>query len=54
VAVHGGHQPVETAPDDAGVLLVPVVQDVRGPVDPPVGAFDVRPECGRALQAAAD
>jgi hypothetical protein len=43
VTVHGGDEPVEAAPDKAGVLLAPVVQDVRGPVHPAVGARDVRP-----------
>src|SRR5918998_1664904 len=43
VMVHGGDEPVEAAPDKAGVLLAPVVQDVRGPVHPAVGARDVRP-----------
>src|SRR3954447_23875709 len=38
VPVHGGDQPVEAAPDKVGVLLAPVVQDVRGPVHPAVGA----------------
>ena len=54
VPVHGGDEPVEAAPDKAGVLLAPVVQDVRGPVHPAVGARDVRPERSRALQAAGD
>src|SRR4051794_29137607 len=54
VPVHGRDQPVEAAPDKAGVLLAPVVQDVRGPVHPAVGARDVRPERSRALQAAGD
>ena len=43
VPVHGRDQPVEAAPDKAGVFLTPVVQDVRGPVHPAVGARDVRP-----------
>src|SRR4051794_23370090 len=43
VTVHGGDEPVEAAPDKAGVLLAPVVQDVGGPVHPAVGARDVRP-----------
>src|SRR3954466_9297571 len=43
VPVHGGDQPVEAALDKAGVFLTPVVQDVRGPVHPAVGARDVRP-----------
>src|SRR4051794_14445885 len=54
VPVHGRDEPVEAAPDKAGVLLAPVVQDVRGPVHPAVGALDVRPERSRALQAAGD
>ena len=54
VPVHGGDQPVEAALDKAGVFLTPVVQDVRGPVHPAVGARDVRPERSRALQAAGD
>src|SRR3954451_8958738 len=43
VTVHGGDEPVEAAPDKAGVLLAPVVQDGGGPVHPAVGARDVRP-----------
>src|SRR4051812_24255824 len=43
VTGHGGDEPVEAAPDKAGVLLAPVVQDVGGPVHPAVGARDVRP-----------
>src|SRR3954471_13228054 len=43
VTVQGGDEPVEAAPDKAGVLLASVVQDVRGPVHPAVGARDVRP-----------
>src|SRR3954449_6607606 len=43
VPVHGGDEPVEAALDKAGVFLAPVVQDVRGPVHPAVGARDVRP-----------
>src|SRR5439155_3595517 len=54
VSVHGGDQPVEAALDKAGVFLTPVVQDVRGPVHPAVGARDVRPKRSRALQAAGD
>src|SRR5215212_8940484 len=54
VTGHGGQEPVEAAPDKAGVLLAPVVQDVGGPVHPAVGARDVRPERSRALQAAGD
>src|SRR3954452_6608733 len=54
VTVQGGDEPVEAAPDKAGVLLAPVVQDVGGPVPPAVGARDVRPERSRALHAAAD
>src|SRR5690349_241448 len=54
VPVHGRDQPVEAALDKAGVLLAPVVQDVRGPVHPAVGARDVRPQRSRALQAAGD
>src|SRR4051812_27588740 len=54
VTMHGRDQPVEAAPDKAGVLLAPVVQDVCGPVHPAVGARDVRPERSRALQAAGD
>src|SRR5215211_4801830 len=54
VTVQGGDEPVEAAPDKAGVFLAPVVQDVGGPVHPAVGARDVRPERSRALQAAGD
>src|SRR3982750_3281649 len=43
VTVHGGDEPVKAAPDKAGVLLAPVVQDVGGPVHPAVGARNVRP-----------
>src|SRR3954470_3324170 len=43
VPMHGGDEPVEAALDKAGVFLAPVVQDVRGPVHPAVGARDVRP-----------
>src|SRR4051795_4706715 len=43
VPVHGRDQPVEAAPDKAGVLLAPVFRDGRGRVPPAVGARDVRP-----------
>src|SRR5690349_3305072 len=54
VTIHGRDQPVEAALEKAVVFLAPVVQDVRGPVHPAVGARDVRPERSRALQAAGD
>src|SRR4051794_41463654 len=49
-----GDQAVEAALDLAGVLAGLVAQNVRGPMHPVIGALDVRPERGRALQAAAD
>src|SRR3954452_2946243 len=51
---HGGHETVEATLDLGGVLAGLVAQNVGRPVHPAIGALDVRPELGRALQTAAD
>src|SRR4051794_6641365 len=54
MAGHGGDQTVEAALDLGGILAGLVAENVGRPVHPAIGALDVRPELGRALQAAAD
>lgn len=54
VAVHGGEQPVKTAPDDRGTVRLAVVENVCRPVHPGVSARHIRPERCRALQATRD
>ncbi len=54
VPAHGPNQPVEAAPDRGSVLLPLVAQHPRSRMHPGVGAFHVRPQRRRALQAAAD
>jgi hypothetical protein len=54
VAGHGAHQTIEAALDLGGVLAGLVAQDMGSPVHPVVGALDVRPELGSALQTTAD
>jgi hypothetical protein len=54
VARHGPDQAVEAAPDQIRGFTRGVVQGVGGPVHPVVGALDVRPEGGGAVEAAAD
>ena len=54
MAGHGGDQTVEAALDLGGVLAALIAENVGGPVHPVIGTLDVRPECGGALQAAAD
>ena len=54
MAGHGGHKAIEAALDLGGVLAALIAENVGGPVHPVIGTLDVRPECGRALQAAAD
>src|SRR4051812_50189627 len=49
-----GDQAVEATLDFDGALAGLVAQDVSGPMHPAIGAFDIRPECGGALQTAAD
>src|SRR5215213_4005276 len=49
-----GDQAVEAALDLGGILAGLVTQDVGGPMHPIIGALDVRPEHGSALQTAAD
>src|SRR4051794_20627258 len=49
-----GDQAVEATLDLGGALAGLVAQDMSGPVHPVIGALDVRPELGRALEAAAD
>ena len=54
VAGHGTHQAVEAALNRSRILVLMVVQDVRGLMDPFVGPFDVRPERGGLFQAMLD
>jgi hypothetical protein len=54
VPAHGANQPVETALDHGGPLILMVAEHVGGCVHPGVGALDVGPERRRALQPAAD
>ena len=54
VAVHGGEQPVKTAPDDRGTVRLAVVQNVCRLVHPGVSARHIRPERCGALQATCD
>ena len=54
VAGHGRDQTIEAAPDQIGGPAGRIAQDVRRPVHPAVDPFDLRPEGGGALQAAAD
>lgn len=54
VPEHGAEQPVEPAPDRAGMLALVVVQQPCCSMHPDIGAFHRRPEWGRAVQAAAD
>jgi PAS domain S-box-containing protein len=54
VAGHGRDQAVEATLNHGGVLAGLIAQDVSGSMHPAIGALDVRPEGGGALQAAAD
>ncbi len=54
MAGHGGHEAVEAALDQGGGLASLVAENMRRPVHPAIDPLDVRPECGGALQAAAD
>ena len=54
VARHGGEQPVEAPPHRLGRLAGGIFQDPGRPVDPGVGAADVRPEIAGAVQGVRD
>ena len=54
VTGHGPQQAVEAALHRGGILVLMVVQDVRRPMDPLVGPFDVRPQRGGLFQAMLD
>ena len=54
VTGHGTDHAIETALNRGRVLVIRIVQDVRGLMDPLVNPFDVRPQRGGLLQAMFD